>query len=350
MKTFVRLLAAGLALGSLVSCGGVGGGFTGGTTNPAPSLSTITPNSAMAGSQGFALTVNGSGFVSTSVVRWNGSNRATSFVNSTQLTASVPATDIAVDGTAQITVFNPSPGGGTSNALAFTITPGVLTITTASLPAATGGKVYDFTLASLSGVSPLNWSLAAGSLPLPPSLSIDAASGRISGAVDPVGGDTRFDFTAQVTDSATPQPQAATKDLSILVRATPPGPNNACPAEATPIGNGTIRASLSPYADIDVYSFQGTQGAQVTIETFAQRLELDGDPLTRDSFADTVVELLDTSCNGLTFIDDIDPGIIQDSLLTFSLPSSGTFFIRVRDFRGDGRADLIYELRLSGAN
>ncbi len=78
---------------------------------------------------------------------------------------------------------------------------------------------------------------------------------------------------------------------------------------------------------------------------------MDGDPATRDSFADTVVELLDNSCTQLTYNDDIDPGVIQDSLiLNFSLPYTGTYYIRVRDFRGDGRPDLIYELRLSGAN
>ena len=33
-----------------------------------------------------------------------------------------------------------------------------------------------------------------------------------------------------------------------------------------------------------------------------------------------------------------------------SLPYTGTYFIRVRDFRGDGRPDLIYELSLSGAD
>jgi hypothetical protein len=37
------------------------------------------------------------------------------------VTAAIPATDIAAAGTAQVTVFNPTPGGGTSNALTFTI-------------------------------------------------------------------------------------------------------------------------------------------------------------------------------------------------------------------------------------
>jgi hypothetical protein len=94
-----------------------------------------------------------------------------------------------------------------------------------------------------------------------------------------------------------------------------------------------------------------TAGAQVTIEIFAQRLDLDGNPGTRDSWLDSVVQLLGSDCSQLTFNDDINPGIMQDSLIqNFPLPSTGTYFLVVRDFRGDGRPDLIYELSLSGAD
>ncbi len=89
--------------------------------NPAPTTTTINPSSTTAGGPGFTLTVNGTNFVSTSVVRWNGADRTTPFVSATQLTATISASDIAVAGTAQVTVFNPAPGGGTSNAQTFTI-------------------------------------------------------------------------------------------------------------------------------------------------------------------------------------------------------------------------------------
>jgi hypothetical protein len=94
-----------------------------GGTNPVPALTTLVPSSATAGGGAFTLTVNGSNFVSGSAVRWNGAARTTTFVNATQVTAAIPASDIAAAGTAQVTVFNPAPGGGTSNALTFTINP-----------------------------------------------------------------------------------------------------------------------------------------------------------------------------------------------------------------------------------
>jgi hypothetical protein len=91
--------------------------------NPAPQTASLAPNSLQAGGAAFTLTVSGSLFVNESVVRWNGSNRTTSFVSATQLTASITAVDIAAATTAQVTVFTPTPGGGTSTALEFLVTP-----------------------------------------------------------------------------------------------------------------------------------------------------------------------------------------------------------------------------------
>jgi len=62
--------------------------------------------------------------VAGATVRWNGSDRPTAFNDSTQLIARLAASDIATAGTAAVTVSNPSPGGGTSNASTFAITAG----------------------------------------------------------------------------------------------------------------------------------------------------------------------------------------------------------------------------------
>lgn len=98
--------------------------------NPVPSLSALNPSSVTAGGASFTLTVTGTNFVSGSKVRWNGTDRTTTFVSSTQLTAAIPAADIALAGTASVTVFNPSPGGGSSSSLTFTINPAASTSAT----------------------------------------------------------------------------------------------------------------------------------------------------------------------------------------------------------------------------
>ena len=60
-------------------------------------------------------------------MRWNGSDRPTMSNGSVNaLVAQISASDVAAAGTAAVTVFNPGPGGGSSNALTFTITTGAV--------------------------------------------------------------------------------------------------------------------------------------------------------------------------------------------------------------------------------
>jgi hypothetical protein len=90
--------------------------------NPVPLVNQpLVPGAAMPASSGFALTVNGTGFVPKSVIYWNGSKRTTQFVSADRLTASISAADLAKAGTASVAVVNPVPGGGISNTLFFSI-------------------------------------------------------------------------------------------------------------------------------------------------------------------------------------------------------------------------------------
>jgi hypothetical protein len=89
--------------------------------NPVPVLSTLSPTTTTAGGASFTLTINGSDFVNGAVVRWDGADRATTFLSSSKLTAQIGAADINAAGTHNVTVFNPAPGGGLSNVLTFTV-------------------------------------------------------------------------------------------------------------------------------------------------------------------------------------------------------------------------------------
>lgn len=81
----------------------------------------VVPDAGAPGGTGFSLTVNGAGFVPGATVDFNGKPLATRFVSRDRLTATVPASDIASAGTATITAVNPTPGGGSSNAVSFPI-------------------------------------------------------------------------------------------------------------------------------------------------------------------------------------------------------------------------------------
>ena len=103
------------------------------TPNPQPTLTSLSPAGTSFGGAGFALAVQGSDFVPASVVRWNGSDRPTTFVGSSQLTADISATDVLSLGNSQVTVFSPTPGGGTSAPAIFTT----------YIPLATKDLLYD---------------------------------------------------------------------------------------------------------------------------------------------------------------------------------------------------------------
>ena len=109
--------------------------------NSIPTITSLSTMTVTAGSPTFTLTVTGGNFVSGATVLWNGSTRATTFMSGTQLTATILAADLTSVGTADVAVFNPAPGGGTSTSLTFSIdsspqTQGAFAITESS-PAVT---------------------------------------------------------------------------------------------------------------------------------------------------------------------------------------------------------------------
>jgi len=112
--------------------------------NPVPFINQpLVPGATTPGGPGFTLSVNGTGFASGSSVDWNGAALITMFVNQSQLTATIPASDIATAATASVTVTNPGPGGGTSNVQFFSIVDpsSAVSLTESDLVSATINRV-----------------------------------------------------------------------------------------------------------------------------------------------------------------------------------------------------------------
>lgn len=93
--------------------------------NPLPVLLSLSPNTKSASSGGFTLTATGTDFAPASVIRWNGTSLTTTFVSDTEIRADISGASIEFEGTVSVTVFSPTPGGGQSDALTFTITEAV---------------------------------------------------------------------------------------------------------------------------------------------------------------------------------------------------------------------------------
>jgi len=81
----------------------------------------IVPVVVPPGSPGFTLTLNGFGFLPQSTVNWSGSSRPSTFVSSSQLTATISAADVSVPTTALVTVRSPA-SDIVSNAAYFSVT------------------------------------------------------------------------------------------------------------------------------------------------------------------------------------------------------------------------------------
>ena len=109
---FTLLLAIALLFGGC----GYGSHYMNGGGNP--HIAQLSPGSATSGGMAFTLTITGTGFGVDSVVYWGMSPLTTMYATSTQVSADVPATDIANAGSVQVYVHS---GGANSNAVMFTI-------------------------------------------------------------------------------------------------------------------------------------------------------------------------------------------------------------------------------------
>ncbi|MGA2622847.1 MAG: Ig-like domain repeat protein [Bacteroidota bacterium] len=152
---------------------------------PVPTTTSINPASKTVGDAQFALTVNGTNFVrGQSTVLLNGGNRTTTFVNDTDLSATILASDLTSAVSFPITVFN-AGGGGASNSQTFTVNKASTTVAVSST---LNPSVYEQSVmlkavvspASGSGVSPTgNVTFYDGATSLG-SVSLTGDSARVS--------------------------------------------------------------------------------------------------------------------------------------------------------------------------
>lgn len=140
MKT-CRLLASFLCLGAyalLTGCGGSsgnsggGGNGGGGGGSQAPTVTSISPTSVMAGSGNLTLTLNGSGFLTTTTVQVGGAAEQTAYVSSTQVTATIPASQLASGAQLGVIALNGSSSSGSGSPINLQVTNPSPTITSVS--------------------------------------------------------------------------------------------------------------------------------------------------------------------------------------------------------------------------
>lgn len=168
MTRQISVFSCVLLTSLLAACGGGAGtsGGGGGTPQDTPALSALAPSSTTAGASAVSLVLYGSNFENGATVQWNGTALSSSWVSATEMTATIPVSDFASAGSANVTVTNPNPGGGTSAAATFTI---------AAAPSAT------------------NWVRAVAGVATPQDVVWDAVRGKLYASIastDPVAPNT----------------------------------------------------------------------------------------------------------------------------------------------------------------
>ena len=89
--------------------------------DPPPAITAVTPASGTLGSGPILVTISGTGFRADSVVLWDGDPRPTTLADASTLTATIAAQDLTAAGPHLLSVANPPPHQGTSDAVAFQV-------------------------------------------------------------------------------------------------------------------------------------------------------------------------------------------------------------------------------------
>jgi hypothetical protein len=149
-RSFLLLVVSALSLSLLSGCSN-GSNPSKGTTpplnpasNPAPTLSSVSPGSVVAGSPSQTLTFTGTGYISSTAATLNGAALQTHYVSGTSLQAVVPASALAAGQVVSLVVSNPAPGGGSSAASSYSIMspkPAVAGLSPQSVPQGAGATI-----------------------------------------------------------------------------------------------------------------------------------------------------------------------------------------------------------------
>jgi WD40-like Beta Propeller Repeat len=244
MKRFWAALAVAVAaIFAVAGCNDYGNTFQ---NNTGALVTSVSPAQVSAGNADFTLTVNGNGFVLKTVVQWNGKTLATTVpVDSTGaalgtvVTATVPATLVAKQGTATIITLNPASGAGNnglSNPYIFYINPP---------PNPPPGLASVSPLSALAGSAQLTLTLNGSSF-LPPT---DPSGGS---QVNWSSGGTQRKLTILSGASATQIQATVTSDLlanagtaSVTVFNPPSPPQPGCVTPCTGGGGGGSSAPIT---------------------------------------------------------------------------------------------------------
>jgi len=275
-----------------------------------PTVLQLKPVKVAPGVKAFTLNLTGMGFSAGSVAYLNGTALTTKYTSRRALNATVLAAQVATAQTANITVVNPAPGGGTSK-------PVPLPVTNAFTVAPVAANVN-------AGANPTI--LATGDFNGDGKLDIAVANGNTQSVQILLGnGDGTFSTGSSFSVGSSP----ASQPTSIVV------------GDFNEDGKQDIAVGVSPDSIIEVFAGDGTGNFSLvnTITSVINPVSLAVSDFNQDGFLDLAV------ANGQDNTVTVFLGRGNGSFWITSTPPatalSGPAQIIVSDFNNDGIADLM---------
>jgi len=278
--------------------------------NPIPTILQLKPITITPGHGAFTLNLTGMGFASTSIVNFNGTPLTTKYVSKRGLAGTIVKTQVATAQTANITVTNPVPGGGTSAPIFFPIT-------------------NSFT-------------------PAPVTSSVNAGSNPVLLAEGDFNGDGKLDLA--VANGSTHSIQIMlgngdgtfTAGASFSVGSSPTStPTSIVAGDFTENGKLDLAIGVSPDSIVEIFSGDGTGNFALvsTIPSVVNPVSLAVSDFNQDGFLDLVV------ANGQDNTVTVFLGRGNASFRITSTPLAtallGPVQVIVSDFNNDGVPDLM---------
>lgn len=301
--TTADLVTAGAAQIVVVNPGPGGGtspsvAFT--INNPAPQISGISPSTVTTLSAGLLVTITGNGFVSNSSLTWNGLAHTSTYLSATQLQFTLAAGDVATVGKAQVSVSNPTPGGGS---------------------APPSNIVIVFPLPVISSLNPAT--IIAGSAPLTLTIS---GSGFVATSIVQFNGASRattYINPSTLSIALTANDVASPAAVQITVTTGPPGGGTSGPA---PLSISTYplpaMTSINP-GSIAINSPDTLVTIQGTGFTSASSVQVNGSSLTPNGWNPNTLfftlPAADLTSLGTLSITVSNPGPLTSNAITINV-------------------------------